>query len=125
MTQTISKLVLSDATIERDGKLLLGPVNLSLESSGITCLLGHNGAGKSLFLKLCHGQFSPSSGSVLWGKETAQGTRRDRSFMFQGSPLLRRSVAANVEYPLVAHGMAKSDRMARVAKASWRRANGW
>ena len=117
MTQRFGSLILTDATVERDGKRLLGPISLTLDSPGITCVLGHNGAGKSLFLKLCHGQFPPNTGTVSWDGQAASTTRRNRSFMFQGSPILRRSVAANVEYPLIAHGCAKADRKSRVETA--------
>lgn len=105
------------ATVVRDGKTLLGPLDFKLDTQGITAILGHNGAGKSLFQKLCHGQFAASSGQVLWNGISAESSRRCRSFMFQNTPMLRRSVAANVEYPLIAHGVPKSARAARVADA--------
>ena len=117
MTSRFRSLTLADAAVDRDGKRLLGPLTLTLARPGITCVLGHNGAGKSLFLKLCHGQFPPNNGSVNWDGKSAATTRRDRSFMFQGSPILRRSVAANVEYPLIAHGCPKAERKSRVATA--------
>lgn len=117
MTERFQSLTLKGAVVERDGQRLLGPIDLSLDSSGITCVLGHNGAGKSLFLKMCHGQFSPNSGSVTWDGKAAITTRRRRSFMFQGSPVLLRSVAANVEYPLIAHGVKKPERQKRLHAA--------
>ncbi len=110
-------LTLTAAKVIRDGQTLLGPLDLTLESKGITAILGHNGAGKSLFLKLTHGQFSPDQGRVEWNGNSAQSTRRQRSFMFQNAPLLRRSVTANVEYPLAVQGIAKPERQSRVAEA--------
>ncbi len=117
MTKRFQNLMVDEAVVIRNGRQLLGPVSLTLDSQGITAILGHNGAGKSLFLKLCHGQFSPDSGSVDWNGRSAITSRRDRSFMFQGSPVLRRSVAANVEYPLIAQRFARADRQKRVAAA--------
>jgi len=110
-------LMLQKAEVSRNGKRLLGPLNLTLATSGITAILGHNGAGKSLFMYMAHGQFTPSKGSVLWNDLSAEATRSCRSFMFQNAPLMRRSVTANVEFPLIAQGVAKPDRQTRVATA--------
>jgi len=117
MAGQFQSLVLKSARVERGAKTLLGPLDLTLTTPGITAILGHNGAGKSLFIKLCHGQFRASDGVVLWNGQPAETTRRNRSFMFQETPLLRRSVAANVEYPLIAYNVAKPERTARVAAA--------
>ncbi|MEE9453051.1 MAG: ATP-binding cassette domain-containing protein [Paracoccaceae bacterium] len=117
MAGKFQSLVLKSVCVKRGGKTLLGPLDLTLETPGITAILGHNGAGKSLFIKLCHGQFAASNGVVLWNGQPAESTRRNRSFMFQDTPLLRRSVAANVEYPLIAYNVVKSERMERVTAA--------
>lgn len=113
----LQTLTLTAAKVIRDSQTLLGPIDLTLESQGITAILGHNGAGKSLFLKLAHGQFAADGGRVEWNGRDAQSTRRERSFMFQNAPLLRRSVIANIEYPLAIHGVSKSDSTFRVAEA--------
>lgn len=110
-------LQVENAEVHRDGQRLLGPVNLTLESAGITVILGHNGAGKSLFVKMCHGLFAPSKGTVLWNGQGARETRQQRGFLFQNTPILRRSVQANVEFPLLTRGVAKSGRRERVAAA--------
>ena len=110
-------LTLQSVQVHRDGKKLLGPLDFSLTTQGITTILGHNGAGKSLFLQLCHGQFRASSGSVLWDGLRARDTRKSRSYMFQNTPLMRRSVAANVEFPLIALGVSKVERTERVEEA--------
>lgn len=117
MEPSFKSLELQNATVVIDGKTLLGPLDFTLASTGITAILGHNGAGKSLFLKLCHGQFAPSGGAALWNGQPATQTRACRSFMFQTPPLLRRSVAANIEFPLIAQNVPKSKRTARVAEA--------
>lgn len=44
---------------------ILQGVKLSVEASGVTCLLGRNGAGKSTTLKTVIGLLAPKSGSVL------------------------------------------------------------
>lgn len=46
---------------------------LQIQSPGITALVGHNGAGKSSFLKLAAGLDKPSLGNILYqGKNTFQ-----------------------------------------------------
>ena len=110
-------LTLQRAEVSRNGKRLLGPLDLTLTTQGITAILGHNGAGKSLFMYMAHGQHPPSKGMILWNGLSAEATRNCRSFMFQNAPLMRRSVAANVEFPLTAHGVAKSERTTRVIEA--------
>ncbi len=110
-------LKLDGVCVVRDGKTLLGPLNFTLSSPGITCVLGHNGAGKSLFLKLCHGMFSPTKGQITWQGEVATSSRRTRSLLLQSSPVLRRSVRANIMYPLNVNRTLRTDRIARTDAA--------
>ena len=112
-----AQLDIKGARLIRNGRQILGPIDLSLHTGGITCLLGANGAGKSVFLNLCHGMFPPDRGEVRWGGECAIDTRHSRSFMFQTAAIMRRSVFANVEYPLIAAKVPRAERHARVAEA--------
>ncbi|MEX0971377.1 MAG: ATP-binding cassette domain-containing protein [Paracoccaceae bacterium] len=98
-------------------KTLLGPLDLSLASAGITCILGPNGAGKSLFLALAHGMIVPHQGHVMWNGQPAADTRQSRGFVFQSTPVLRRSVRANLAFPLAARRCPAKDRAARVEQA--------
>ncbi len=110
MGEAFKSLELANVRIEREGKNLLGSLDLKLETSGITAILGHNGSGKSLFIRACHGQFALTSGNVLWNGRLAAQSRRNRSLVFQNTPILRRSVKANVEFALVAHGVKRQER---------------
>ncbi len=110
-------LELRQAEVIRDGRRLLGPIDLTLDSGGITVILGHNGAGKSLFVKMCHGLFAPDRGTVLWNGRPATATRQERGFLFQTTPLLRRSVRANIEFPLLALGIPRAGRRKKVEAA--------
>ncbi|MCL6420739.1 ATP-binding cassette domain-containing protein [Aestuariirhabdus haliotis] len=82
-------------------KVLLQEINLKIEGRGTSIIMGANGAGKSLLLRLLHGMIVPSSGVVRWGGEALSPARRRRQAMvFQQPVLLRRSVAANIRFVL-------------------------
>ncbi|MFQ5622068.1 MAG: ATP-binding cassette domain-containing protein [Paracoccaceae bacterium] len=110
-------LEISGLEVEVDRTHLLGPVTVSLDSRGITAVLGPNGAGKSLFLHAIHGLIPADSGGVTWAGRAASETRARRGFVFQATPVMRRSVFANVAFPLAAAGIRGAERRARVAAA--------
>lgn len=90
-----------------DLRLSLGSIaridieHLQITEPGITCVMGFNGAGKSLLLKLVHGLLQPDSGQCLFASCPIDDTlRRSQSMVFQKPVLLRRSVRANVEFVL-------------------------
>lgn len=80
---------------------LLRNVNLSLSASGITAIMGFNGAGKSVLLKIMHGILQPTSGQVLWDQHPSdQEHRLSQAMVFQKPVLLRRSTQANIDFVL-------------------------
>jgi len=84
-----------------DGRQLIEKLDLDLQASGITAIMGPNGAGKSLLLRLLHGLIAPSSGEIRWaGKQLELSVRRRQAMVFQRPVMLRRSVAANVDFAL-------------------------
>lgn len=83
------------------GKSLIRAIDLSLAPRSLTMILGSNGAGKSLLLRLLHGMLEPSRGDVLWhGKPLDENQRLQQAMVFQRPMLLRRSVAANIRFAL-------------------------
>ena len=97
-------------------KQLLGPLSLTLGAGPRSIILGPNGAGKSLLLRLCHGLLQPTAGRVLWQVPPAEARRR-QAMVFQRPVLLRRSVAANIDYALKLRSVADRDRADQVAAA--------
>ncbi|MGF1554000.1 MAG: ATP-binding cassette domain-containing protein [Paracoccaceae bacterium] len=94
-----------------DGTRLLDGIDLTLSSRGVTMLMGPNGAGKSLLLKALHGLVDPSAGRVTWGgAPISDAVRRRQALVFQPPVLLRRSVAANIDFVLAARGRRDADR---------------
>jgi len=100
---------------QRGGAALLDTICLTIDSPCITAILGHNGAGKSLLLRLMHGLLQPDSGSIQWNGESAgsANVRRSQSLVFQQPTLLRRSVLANLDYVLRRHIIDRHQRLSR------------
>jgi tungstate transport system ATP-binding protein len=100
-----------------NGKSLVQALSLDFEAGAPTLVLGPNGAGKSLLLRLCHGLLQPTVGRVSWHGSAAQNPqslRFGQAMVFQKPVLLRRSVLANVAFPLKLRGL---DAGARQKKA--------
>ncbi|MFZ3582538.1 ATP-binding cassette domain-containing protein [Loktanella sp. DJP18] len=111
---SILPLTLTAATVQRRGKRLLGPVDLTLGAGGVTVIVGPNGSGKTTLLRVMHGVERLTGGSARWAvpQRTAQARQ---AFVFQSPIMLRRSVAANLRYPLVLQGTARAEQDAAVA----------
>ncbi|TNJ47494.1 ATP-binding cassette domain-containing protein [Phaeobacter sp. B1627] len=97
-----------DLGLSFEGEAVLSGVNLDLGPHGCTAIMGPNGAGKSLLLKLLHGLISPTTGEINWGGQTAAAAMARQALVFQKPVLLRRSVAANIDFVLRAKGRPRS-----------------
>ena len=89
--------------VVRQGKALLSDVSLTLRAGEPTVIMGANGAGKSLLLRVLNGLIAPDSGSVSWGEGSgvdADVAGRRSALVFQRPTLLRRSALANIEFVL-------------------------
>lgn len=93
-------------------RTLIDGIDLQIPHTGRTVVMGANGAGKSLLLRLLHGLLLPSAGRVLWGGRTLDDAlRRQQAMVFQRPVLLRRSVAANIRFVLKLRGRADPGRV--------------
>jgi tungstate transport system ATP-binding protein len=81
---------------------IIPPLSLEIEAGPSTVILGANGAGKSVLMRLMHGLLAPTSGTVSWRAKGRQ------AMVFQRPVMLRRSALANVVYALEVAGQ-KSD----------------
>ena len=113
----ILPLTIQDVSFEIGGIRLIKDLNCTLEAGPRTMILGANGAGKSLFLRLCHGLIRPPTGRVLWQGAKGRDPADAQAMVFQRPVMLRRSVAANVDYALKLRGMAAAERRAAVEDA--------
>ena len=93
---------------------VLQPLSLAIEAGPSTIILGANGAGKSVLMRLMHGLLAPSSGRVSWSGDDA---RRRQAMVFQRPVMLRRSAFQNVLYALDVAGVTGAERLASEALA--------
>ena len=82
---------------------VIKPLSLEIEGGVSTIILGANGAGKSVLMRLMHGLLPPTTGSVSW---QAADARRHQAMVFQRPVMLRRSALANVVYALNVAGVS-------------------
>ena len=118
----ILPLVLDDVHYVVERTALIRGVSFRLPAGRRTVVLGYNGAGKSLLLRLCHGLIAPTAGSIRW--EGPLGGQADvvaqaQAMVFQRPVLLRRSVWENLAYVLRLRGVrgAAADERIREALA--------
>ena len=104
---------LEDVSYAVGGQTLVEGITLTLEKGPLTVILGANGAGKTLTLRLAHGLVSPTRGKVTWQGRDAG---RRQAMVFQRPVLMRRSVAANIDFAMKLHGLDRAERQARLEK---------
>jgi tungstate transport system ATP-binding protein len=94
------------------GRRRIDRVSLDIEAGPSTIILGANGAGKSVLMRLMHGLLEPTSGRVAWSGHDA---RRHQAMVFQRPVMLRRSALANVVYALRVAGRRQVEKIAMEA----------
>jgi NitT/TauT family transport system ATP-binding protein len=94
--------------------LAVQDVNLDMEESQFLCLLGPSGCGKSTLLNIVAGFLAPTSGEILIGGKTVNGSGTDRGVVFQDFAQLFpwRTALGNVSFGLEMKGVPKEEREA-------------
>ena len=110
----ILPLRIEELSFTAGGRTIIDRVTLDIEPGPSTIILGANGAGKSVLMRLMHGLLQPTAGRVAWRSEEA---RRHQAMVFQRPVMLRRSAFANVVYPLRFAGVASAEKVAMDALA--------
>jgi tungstate transport system ATP-binding protein len=108
----ILPLRVEQVTFAAGGRAIIDGVSLDIEAGPSTVILGANGAGKSVLMRLMHGLLQPTSGRIAW---RAAGPRRHQAMVFQRPVMLRRSALANVAYALQASGLPRTESAAMEA----------
>lgn len=94
-----------------EDRVVLERVNLELSGEGISVILGPNGTGKTLLLRLLAGLQPAHGGSIEWAGKAQPSGRL--AMVFQQPMLLRLSVFANVEFALRPQKLSAAARQAR------------
>jgi tungstate transport system ATP-binding protein len=110
-------LRLQDVGFTAGGRAILQGISAEFAAGPRTVILGANGAGKSVLMRICHGLLAPSSGRVQWAEPEAAGEPRRQAMVFQRPVMLRRTALANVEYALKAARVPGSERSRRAREA--------
>jgi tungstate transport system ATP-binding protein len=101
----ILPLRLENVVYATGGQAIIDGVSLEIGAGPSTIILGANGAGKSVLMRLMHGLLAPSSGRIVWNEAD---TRRRQAMVFQRPIMLRRSALANVVYALKLAGQQQN-----------------
>ena len=110
-------LVASRLQFAIDGQQIIREVSFRIDTSGRTVILGLNGAGKSVMLRLCHGLIRPTGGDLRWGGLTVAQARDQQAMASQHPVLLRRTVTGNLMHVLHVKGIPRSERQALIDAA--------
>ena len=116
VNKPILPLRLREASVRRNGKVLVGPIDFELSPQGFTIVIGPNGAGKTTLLRMMHGMERLATGNVKW--QVPEKLARERqAFVFQIPVMMRRSVLENVAFPMQLHGASR--KQARDEATGW------
>ena len=116
MNTSILPLALNNVSFQIGEMRLIKDMTCEFNTGPCTTVIGPNGAGKSLLLRLCHGLILPSSGNITWQADEA-AVRTAQAMVFQRPIMLRRTVAANVDYALKLRGVPRNKRQDRINSA--------
>jgi tungstate transport system ATP-binding protein len=97
-------LVLDNVSFAAGGRTIIDRVSMELAEGPRTVILGANGAGKSVLMRLCHGLLYPTEGSIEW--LGGSNGRRRQAMVFQRPVMLRRSALSNIVYGLKLNGIS-------------------
>ncbi len=96
----ILPLALREVRFAAGGRNIIDGVSAEFAPGPATIILGANGAGKSVLMRLMHGLLQPTSGQISWHGQGEERVRRGQAMVFQRPVLLRRSALANILYAL-------------------------
>ena len=99
------------------GQVLVRGLTATLGKVPCAVILGPNGSGKTLTLRMSHGLLRPTLGEVRWGGVPVTAPPRGQALVFQHPVLLRRNALGNVRFALAAAGVPRRDRKARAEAA--------
>jgi tungstate transport system ATP-binding protein len=109
---SILPLAMREVSFAAGGRTIIDRVSFELTAGPRTVILGANGAGKSVLMRLMHGLLAPTSGTISWQGENPG---RRQAMVFQRPVMLRRSALANIVYALKLARMPNAEKTAFAA----------
>ncbi len=113
----ILPLRLSGVSFVAGGRTIIEDASFELAAGPSTIVLGANGAGKSVLLRLMHGLLAPTAGRVEWLGGNAARARHLQAMVFQRPVMLRRSALDNIVYALALADVPQDKRAALAMEA--------
>jgi urea transport system ATP-binding protein len=114
-------LLLTNISVSYDGSRILRGVTLSVPASGLVCLMGRNGVGKTTTLKSILGLVRIDDGSVsldgqdIHALKPDQRARKGLGYVPQGRDIFPNlTVWENLKISLVVHGVKANGQVDRV-----------
>jgi tungstate transport system ATP-binding protein len=111
----MNALVLEAVSYAIGQRRIIDSISASMAAGQRSVILGANGAGKSILLRLCHGLLTPTSGRIHWRGETVASV--GQAMVFQRPVMLRRSAIANIMHALALQGVKAGERRERAIAA--------
>ena len=98
--KSILPLKLDRVWFKNAGEILLENITLRIEKGLPKILMGENGSGKTLLMRVAHGLLMPTQGRVSWAdNEKSFGSVR-QTMVFQKPIMLKRTVKENLLFAL-------------------------
>lgn len=114
MPSPLMPLQVTGLGYQTGGKTLIEEISLTIQPGRLCMIMGANGAGKSVLLRLLHGLLGNQRGTVSWNGSPADASLyKQQAMVFQKPVLLRRSVAANLDFVLRLRGRGNSAALRR------------
>jgi tungstate transport system ATP-binding protein len=113
--EEIFPLELESVRFGRNGHAIIEDVSLRIEADKRTVILGANGAGKSVLMRLMHGLLSPTGGRILWAGRDRRPP--SQAMVFQRPIMLRTTALANLAYGLKLAQVPRKERNERACAA--------
>jgi len=100
------------------GIRVIDGIDLDVGSGRFVAVIGPSGCGKSTLLQMAAGLLAPTRGTVRHRGHAIKGVNREVGFVPQQAQLFPwKTLAENVELPLLLRGIATAERRSRVASA--------
>lgn len=102
------EISLKNVTKKYDERTVLDILDLSIDCSGITAIIGPNGSGKTTMASIIAGLTGATSGEIFYdGKDKIPS--KEITLVFQKPYLISSSVEMNINYPMKLRGWDPSD----------------